>query len=253
MADANAALFAAFLEDWMLRQRTYLRELRSAQQHREELGDSDNRELINRVLCHYDQYYQEKSRMAQRDIFLVFSPPWFSSLERTFLWIAGFKPAKAFHLVNQVVRDLSEEQRHMLSQLSMDTRMKEKDLNDELAKTHESLANSPLIETARSHGRACLDRTRQRSRHTREIEIEREEEGRVARELEVAMESIVASADELRTNTALGVLQILRADQAVTFLADVAELQLKIRCGMNRSKELLANDEGMHVHALASS
>ncbi|MED6187468.1 hypothetical protein PIB30_076784 [Stylosanthes scabra] len=252
MADANAALFATFLEDWMLRQRTYLRELRSAQQNRQELGDSDKRELINRVLCHYEQYYQEKSRIAQRDIFLVFSPPWFSSLERTFLWIAGFKPAKAFHLVNQAVRDLSDEQRHMLSQLSMATRMKEKELNDELAKTHESLANSPLIETARSRGRACLDRARQlRSRHTWEIVIEREEEGGVPSELQVTMESVVASADELRTNTALGVLQILRADQAVTFLADVAELQLKIR-----TKELLANDEedeGMHVHALASS
>ncbi|KAL1359916.1 protein ZW2 [Arachis hypogaea] len=225
MADANAAMFITFLEEWMVRQRNYHQELLTAQENRHRLRDSDKMELINRVLCHYEQYFEEKSKIAQRDIFLVFSPPWFSSLEKSFLWIAGFKPGKAFHLVNQAVRDLTNEQRRRLSQLSMETRMKERDLNDELAKAHESLASPPLVDTARTHGRACLSR----ARPTQARELEREADEGPPSELRAAMESVVTSADELRTNTALNVLQILRADQAVTFLTAVAELQLKIR------------------------
>ena len=51
-----------------------------------------------RDLTHYQHYYEEKSRLAQYDIFVLFSPPWFSALERTFLWIAGFKPRLAFRV-----------------------------------------------------------------------------------------------------------------------------------------------------------
>lgn len=222
MADANsaspnAASFEAFLQEWLVRQRNYLEELVSAQQHQSELQDDDRRELINRVLLHYEQYFEEKSKVAQNNILLVFSPPWFSSLERTLLWVAGFKPGTAFHVVNEAVEDLTEDQRQRLSQLSQETKMEERDLNDELAKAQESVAAPPIVEMGRSHGRVCLRR-----------EAQEEVEG-VPSEFKVALENLAASADALRTNTALRVVQILRPDQAVAFLAAVAELQLRIR------------------------
>lgn len=220
MTDANVASFEAFLQNWMVHQRGNLDELLSAQQHRQELEDDDRRGLINRVLCHYGQYYEEKSKVAQNNILLVFSPPWFSSLERTFLWVAGFKPGMAFEIVNtSLENDLSEEQKHRLSQLQQETKLKERELNDKLAKVHESVAAPPLVEMARSHGRVCLGRSL----------METEEIGAVPSSFRVELVNLVASADGLRRNTTLKVLQVLRPAQAVTFFAAVAELQLRVR------------------------
>ena len=76
MTDANAASFEAFLQGWMVRQRGYLDELLSAQQHYQEMQDDDDvRQLINRVICHYGQYFEEKSKIAHQNVLLVFSPP----------------------------------------------------------------------------------------------------------------------------------------------------------------------------------
>jgi hypothetical protein len=127
MTDANVAAFEEFIHGWIIRQRNYLDELISAQvqQQQQELADSDRLNLLNRVLCHYGQYYEEKSKIAHQNILLLFSPPWFSSLERTFLWVAGFKPGLAFQLVNKTLEDLSEDQRQRLSKLKQETKMKE--------------------------------------------------------------------------------------------------------------------------------
>ncbi|KAK7339898.1 hypothetical protein VNO77_20584 [Canavalia gladiata] len=217
MTDANVASFEAFLQGWMVRQRDYLNELLSAQQHHQELQDDDVRQLINRVICHYGQYYEEKSRIAHHNILLVFSPPWFTSLERTFLWVGGFKPGVAFQVVNTALEDLSEEQRQRLSQLNNKAKGKERALNDELAKLHESVAAPPLVDLARSHGRMCFNRSFMA------------EEDAAPSTFKETLESLVANADALRTNTALKIVQILRPSQVVTFLVAVAELQLRIR------------------------
>ncbi|KAJ1381195.1 hypothetical protein SESBI_45345 [Sesbania bispinosa] len=217
MTDANVAAFEAFLQGWLVRQRGYLDELLSAQQHHHELQDADRRQLINRVLCHYGQYYEEKSRIAHQNILLLFSPPWFSSLERTFLWMAGFKPGMTFQVVNTALEDLSEGQRQRLSQLSQETKLKERTLNDELAKIQESVAAPPMLHMARSHGRVCVSRSFMA------------EESAVPGTFKETLENLVANADALRTNTALKVFQILRPAQVVNFLVAVAELQLRIR------------------------
>ncbi|KAF7845342.1 protein DOG1-like 4 [Senna tora] len=223
MTDANAASssFEAFLEGWMVRQKDYLDELVSAQQRRHEMHDDERRDLISRVLSHYEQYFAEKSKIAHRDILLVFSPPWFSSLERSFLWIAGFKPTMMIQLAIQALDDdLSEDQRQRLSEFSQETKMEERALNDELAKIHESVAAPPLVEAARSHGRLCLSES---------VIAEESGGGEVRRALKIALENLVGNADTLRIDTALKVMKILKPYQAVNALIAVAELQIKIR------------------------
>lgn len=217
MTDAEVASFEAFLQGWMVRQRDYLDELLSAQQHHDELQDDDMRQLINRVLDHYGKYYEEKSSIAHHNILLAFSPPWFSSLERAFFLVGGFKPGMAIEIVNTCLEDLSEEQRERLSMLKQETKVKERDLNDELAKLHESVAAPPLVDMARSHGRACLNRSFM------------VEEGSVSSNFRGTLENLVANADDLRTSTALKIVQILRPVQSITFLVAVAEFQIRIR------------------------
>ncbi|RXH81831.1 hypothetical protein DVH24_036172 [Malus domestica] len=70
--------FEAFYEGWPVRQEHFLDELLSAQQQTiDEARDEDLRDLVSRVLFHYQQYYDEKSRFGQREVLLVFSPKWY--------------------------------------------------------------------------------------------------------------------------------------------------------------------------------
>ncbi|OIV98609.1 hypothetical protein TanjilG_23048 [Lupinus angustifolius] len=219
MSDSNiASSFEAFFHGWLMRQRCHLDELLSAQQ---QLPDGDSiRGLINRVLCHYGQYYEEKSKVAQNNIILAFSPPWFTSLERMFLWVGGFKPGMAFEVVSTALEgELSEEQKHRLSQIQQETKLKERELNDELAKFHESVAAPPLVEMARSHGKMCLGGAT----------LDSQSNISVPSTLKVKLENLVIRADGLRRNTALKVVQVLKPSQAVTFFVAVAELQLRVR------------------------
>ncbi|KAL6138890.1 hypothetical protein ACLB2K_064169 [Fragaria x ananassa] len=208
--------FETFFEGWLVRQEHYLDELQSAQQRAHEARDVDLRDLVSRVLLHYQQYYEEKSRIAQRDVFLVFSPTWFTSLERALLWIAGFNPGLAFRLVSESVPDLSDEQRIRMTRLTEETRVEERALNDKLAKIHESVAAPPLVDVAR--------------RHARYVESEGAEgEEEATTRLKSALEDVLADANLLRTTLATKLVEMMSGAQAVRFLVAVGQFQLKIR------------------------
>ncbi|KAK6943475.1 Transcription factor TGA like domain [Dillenia turbinata] len=224
---SNAGAFETFLESWLVRQEHYLDELLSAQRASNDPSDDYLRDLTARVLSHYQQYYEEKSKAAQRDVFSVFFPPWFTPLEHTFLWIAGFRPSLAFRLVTDVVFDLSKEQIHRITRLKEETRMEERALDDELARIQESLAAPPLLAAARRAGRG--------------------EEGEPANfngvmgPLRTAMGTLVGNADSLRRNTSARVVEILTPPQNVRFLAAATLLQVRIRFwGLKREAERLS-------------
>ncbi|KDP24433.1 hypothetical protein JCGZ_24997 [Jatropha curcas] len=219
--DANAGSFEEFFEGWLVRQEHYLDELLSVEQHYHESRDEDLKDLIARVLSHYEQYYEEKSRMAQRNVFLVFSPPWFTPFQRTLLWIAGFKPALTFQIVNGSVNDLSEDQSQRMSRLNEETTASERILTDELARIHESVASPPLLDLARRQGRGRWE----------------EDEVSYKSTIGSAMESLVATADLLRTNTVTKVVEILNPVQNVKFLSAATQLHLRIRnLGLQRQR-----------------
>ena len=217
----SAGSFEAFLEGWMVRQEHYLDELLSAQQHCHDMQEEDLKELVSRILAHYQEYFEAKSRMAQRDVFLVYSPTWLTSFERTFLWIAGFKPGVFFKIVTNSVIDLSEDQTQRMNKVTEETKLEERVLNDELAKIHESVAGPTLLEAARRGTRL----------------VDGDEETAVAT-LRLALERVVANADSLRTSMAEKVMEILMPAQKVRFLAGAAQLQLKMRSwGLQRQQE----------------
>ncbi|KAF9596447.1 hypothetical protein IFM89_011276 [Coptis chinensis] len=99
---SNEIAFENFFEVWLVRQQYYLDQLLpflSSQSNREK----ELQTLVGQVLAHYQHYYEAKSRSASENVFLIFSPPWFSTFERSFLWIAGFKPGLAFRIVDRSV------------------------------------------------------------------------------------------------------------------------------------------------------
>ncbi|KAF5197236.1 Transcription factor, partial [Thalictrum thalictroides] len=120
---------------------------------------------------------------------VMFSPPWFSTYERTFLWIAGFKPGIPFRILNRTVADLSGEQLRRIDILKAETRTREKELSNELAKVQEGVATSYLMEI--TGGFVTSETVR------RQIENQdgRPQMNDAVREMRDTMEALVHSAD----------------------------------------------------------
>ncbi|KAL6998436.1 hypothetical protein U1Q18_008563 [Sarracenia purpurea var. burkii] len=228
----NAASFETFFEGWLVRQEHYLDELlcarRRCQEHSrrdDAVAEEDLRDLIARVLSHYQEYYEEKSRAASRNVFLVFSPTWFTPFERTFFWIAGFKPGLAFRLVENAVDDLTEDQNRRIVVLMNETKAEERELADQMARIQESVAAPPMLELARREGR------RLRDGEIREVDA-------VLETLRSSMELVLGRADSLRRRTAERVAAVLSPPQNVKFLAAATQLQYRIRMwGLNKEAE----------------
>ncbi|KAM7271027.1 hypothetical protein ACFE04_030241 [Oxalis oulophora] len=225
----NVEVFEEFLQGWLVRQERYMDELLSAQSEGSTSSSTEDRQkdLVNRVLNHYHQYYEEKSRIAQHNIFLVFSPHWLSSLERALLWIAGFRPSLAFKLVSDSIHDLSVHQSQRMSGLKEETKVETKMLNNEMARIQESMGSSPLYELARRRAKEIVTELRQ---------VDGEEEAWAT--IRADLESMMANADLLRTMTAARVVEILNPRQGVMFLTAATQFQRRVRtCGLQIDAE----------------
>ncbi|KAM0053795.1 putative transcription factor TGA like domain-containing protein [Helianthus debilis subsp. tardiflorus] len=211
-SNSNVTDFEDFFQGWLVRQEQLRSTLRTLSTH----TDEDLRDLIAHVLAHYQQYYEEKSRIANHDVSLLFSPPWFSSFEQSFFWIAGFKPGLAFRIVSASVSDMSEEQVERMDRLRAETKEEERRLENEMARIQESVAAPPIVEITRRGDNPLVDGAYD--------EMEAAVEA-----LRGEMEVVVGHADMLRTRTAERVVEILSPQQNIKFFAAVTELQLKIR------------------------
>lgn len=92
--------FHNYFNHWLQEQSQDLEELVTASREQEQ-GRNDRilRPLLEQVIRHYEHYYQSKSRWAENNAVSMFKPSWRSSLEDAFLWIGGWRPSMAFHLL----------------------------------------------------------------------------------------------------------------------------------------------------------
>ncbi|KAK1377410.1 DOG1 domain-containing protein [Heracleum sosnowskyi] len=210
----NGAGFESFFEGWLVRQEHYLDELQSVfEKHEESKDDEYLKDLSARIFSHYQEYYEEKSRMSNHNVFLVFYPPWFTPFERSFFWIAGFKPDLAFKVAAVAASDMTAEQKQMIEHLKIEIRVMVKELNNELARVQESVAAQELMIVG---GRAPVG-------------DEMGEINSVLDELQVELVTVLSNADLLRTRTVERVAAILNPVQNVKFLAAATQMQLRVR------------------------
>ncbi|KAI4343483.1 hypothetical protein L6164_010824 [Bauhinia variegata] len=86
--------FHNFFDCWLAEQNQHLQELfAAASTHAADV------QLIERVIKHYESYYMTKSKWTKTNVLRMLSPTWRSSLEEAFLWIGGWRPSMAFHLL----------------------------------------------------------------------------------------------------------------------------------------------------------
>ncbi|KAK3231140.1 hypothetical protein Dsin_003021 [Dipteronia sinensis] len=141
--------FETFINGWLIRQQNLHDQLLQALNYPENIDHNDEgkqyQALIDQVLCHYQQYYEEKSIAARKDVLVFFSPPWFTAFERSFFWVGGFKPTFVFKLLDDSsVEDLTEEQEREVQQIKSETRREERALDDKMARIQKTLASPPL-------------------------------------------------------------------------------------------------------------
>ncbi|KAK6115587.1 hypothetical protein DH2020_007856 [Rehmannia glutinosa] len=218
--------FQEFFISWKDEQNHYLHDLITASRASPPvpLTDPSLCGLVDRAVGHYEEYYKTKTKWAKKDVLLLLSPPWNTPLEDAFLWVGGWRPTTAFHLLYsksglQFEANLSD--------------LEERKITEKVAKHQERVADMEMVEL--SHDL---------SESTR-IEGESDEAGRVDSILkpkEEGFQMILQSADDLRMRTIKAVVNILSPIQAVHFLIAAAELQLRLHDWGKEKEEKQANN-----------
>ncbi|KAJ3700620.1 hypothetical protein LUZ61_004325 [Rhynchospora tenuis] len=226
-ASGNNEQFNSFFQRFLAEQSRHLIDLRAAATAYPHPPASDLQKLVERVVSHYEDYYQAKAAYAQHDITMMFSPTWTSSTEDLFMWAGGWRPTAAFHLlysksslqlearleeILQGMRtanlgNLSAVQLQAVDGLHRSTIKTERAITEKWAAVQEEVAAKGMVEIAAADGEG----------------MEGEMEGKRERAL-----SVLQQADKLRIDTIKGIVGILDCFQAVHFLIAAAELHLAV-------------------------
>ncbi|KAK9096078.1 hypothetical protein Sjap_021575 [Stephania japonica] len=217
--------FQKFYERWITEQSHHLNDLITAAST---VNNNDQQQeylavLVNRVHRHYEHYYKAKSQWVDRDVLPMLRAAWRSTLEDSFLWLGGWRPTMAFHLL------------YSKSGLQMETRLAE--LTQGLG-----IGNIDLGGLSPSQLRKTDELQRRTVREERAVSERMAERGgggdgggeeeRVESAIKGMREGLVGvvkRADNLRLRTFKSVIELLTPIQAVHFLIAAAELHLKIR------------------------
>ncbi|XP_047319090.1 protein DOG1-like 3 [Impatiens glandulifera] len=255
--------FQNFFECWLIEQNQRLQDLVSAaesyqlQNQNQFERESALHELINQVIHHYEHYYSAKSHWVKEDVLSMLSPSWRTTLENAFLWIGGWRPSMAFHLLysksgiqleaalSDFLRGLptadlgefSPDQIMQVDELHLRTIGEEREITEKLAKRQQTVADPSMVEL--SH--AVSEMMRDESGSSSGI-VEQERVDTVIGEKERGLEEILQIADELRMRTLKGVIEILSPIEVVHFLIAAAELHLRMH-DWGKKKEARHNQE----------
>ncbi|KAK7358779.1 hypothetical protein VNO77_00718 [Canavalia gladiata] len=235
--------FHKFFECWMAEQNQHLKTLLEAESCH--FTDEQMQALIHRVVGHYEHYYKAKSRFAKQDVLVMLSPTWRSSFEEAFLWIGGWRPSMAFHLLysksglqfearlNELLQglrthdlgDLSASQLAEFDEMQRRTILEEREITDMMARHQETVADASMVEL--SHVVSEMIRANETGEINENCEIEDRVESTLIPK-EEGLENILQKADELRLKTLQAIVSILTPKQAIHFLIAAAELHLRI-------------------------
>ncbi|AET04831.1 putative transcription factor TGA like domain-containing protein [Medicago truncatula] len=262
----DAESFNKFFECWMVEQNKYLNELVAAKSAQPQLTNDRMHTLIDKVVEHYECYYKTKSSFAKKDVLSMFSPPWLSTLEEAFLWIGGWRPSMAFHLLyskcsmqfqarlNDLIQgqktcdlgDLTASQLAEFDDLQKKTIREEREITDMLAEHQETVADAPMVEL--SHVVSEMIRGGENEKKELEERIESVLEPKVE-----GLEKILYRADDLRLRALQGIVNILTPKQAIHFLIAAAELHLRLHEWGKKKDDAKKGNQGIREGEIHNS
>ncbi|KAL4566139.1 hypothetical protein LXL04_030249 [Taraxacum kok-saghyz] len=210
MATNTLQTFTDFYDGWLLRH-LHLQNQLTAVDNVKELVELDK--LVLKASDHYRQYYEEKSNATDKDVFLICSPPWYTSFEIALFWVADFQPSSLFRFVGDL--NLTTEQARWVETVKVKTARKESEIGEAMAVVQESLAAAPLY--------GLMNRTE------RLVNGQVSELDDAMEEVKEAMRVVMVEADELRVAAAVEILEVLGVVQRVKFFAAVGEFRIRAR------------------------
>uniref|UniRef100_A0A7C9EWE0 DOG1 domain-containing protein n=1 Tax=Opuntia streptacantha TaxID=393608 RepID=A0A7C9EWE0_OPUST len=234
--------FSAFFERWLQEQERDLQDLiRAAKSYSE--SNQSLAELVNRVMDHYSNYYRVKSESSKQNACQMLTPAWRSHLEDAFLWIGGWRPSMAFHLLYSKsglqleaglavllsglstgdLGDLSASQLARVDDLHRYTVKEEKELTEKMAAHQETVADSSMVQLSHVVTELMHDGDSGNG-----IESVDQQVNSALGSKEDGLEEILGKADDLRLKTLKKVVDILSPIQAIHFLIAAAELHLRV-------------------------
>ncbi|KAI3519761.1 hypothetical protein L1887_08977 [Cichorium endivia] len=223
--------FQTFFQEWVTQLELYFYQLLHLLQSPDQQDESKHKQLVCRVMAHYHEYFLAKAQVSSRNVFLVLSPPWLSSYERTFLWVAGFKPGLALNVVKICGLELTFDQAERMEKLMMETKDEESVIAERLARLEQQVLEPSMLALARMGGREVNGMV-----HEADTAVDR---------LAGDVELLVKCADYLRMKTVAKVVGMLTTTQTVRFLAAMTQFLLRIRrWGQLRETEI---DDGTNI------
>lgn len=234
--------FHEYFEGWISEQNQHLQDLISASRNNRDINHADSDRLLSalvqRVLRHYEQYYRAKSIFTTSgSVLRMLTPSWRSLLENGFLWIGGWRPTMAFHLLYSKfglqlqsglsdlihgrstgdLADLSHDQLHRVDELQRRTIIEERETTEKMARVQETVADGKMVELSQEATEGGDNDTDMVVRVAVAL-TDKEDE----------LEEMIHKADDLRLRTLKGVINILTPMQSVHFLIAAAELHLRV-------------------------
>ncbi|KAI7756223.1 hypothetical protein M8C21_000895 [Ambrosia artemisiifolia] len=255
--NTTSQIFHSFFDRWLGELNNHLQQLVSVAKHHQyddNEHDSDLCMLIDRSVGHYEEYYKVKSEAAKEDIISMFSHKWLTSLEDAFLWITGWRPTTAIHLLYSKsgiqfetketeltpiftygdLGNLSLDQINRINELQKKTVREERKISEKMAKLQESAADKPMVHLSNVISEMMRMETDDGGENS---------DRRVESTLEPKKdkwEKVLNMADSLRMETLKSVIEILTPIQAVYFLIAAAELHLRLHdWGLKMDAELI--------------
>ncbi|KAM3284930.1 hypothetical protein P3S67_023729 [Capsicum chacoense] len=201
----------------------------AAQAKKGENDDHQLTQLIQKIIQHYQDYTNNRTRRAQIDVSPFFAPVSCTPLVNSVLWIAGCRPSSflrfayvlcgmdidshlADFLQGKKVGDLGEltsKQMNMIDALQAKTIKQEKILSSKLASLQEDIVDQPIASKIINEMGECGNADEALDEHGRH------------------MAGIMEEADELRMETLKEiVLNILKPIQAVEYLEAAKRMRL---------------------------
>ncbi|XP_031494242.1 protein DOG1-like 3 [Nymphaea colorata] len=241
--------FKAFFNQWIQEQGLQLQELKAAESDPE--AQHQLAPLILRVIHHYENYYKAKADATKEDVLRMYSPSWTSTLENSFMWIAGWRPSTIFHLVytkiagiqaeqelddfldekgnEEKLTSLSPAQLMQLDELQRRTIREEVSISEKMAKLQEKTGDQPFVNLAEIE--TTTDTVS--AGNLAEIETTTDTVSGRSSYAEIGMHEkglmwLLEKADELRLRTLKGVVDILSPLQSLRFLTVAASLHLRV-------------------------
>ncbi|KAG9457200.1 hypothetical protein H6P81_001708 [Aristolochia fimbriata] len=246
--------FDKFFACWIAEQDRYLDELLAASRGGDD-GPRDEarlRELVSTVLRHYELYYRNKAWSAKHNVTAMFSPSWTSTLEDSLLWVGGWRPSTAFHLlysksgietetqIEALLRGvaapdlgpLSAAQLAEVDVLQRRTIKEEREISEEEAEAQETVASVGMVDLSHAVTEGTLG-----------PDTAAEGIDAAVRSMGLGLERVLEKADELRLRTLKDLVNLLSPLQAVNFLTAAAELHLRLHdWGKQKDNSVAADD-----------